>query len=209
MYVDPMRDYFDIVLSPLAALQPDELTLGSELDVSAYEFADEWTEVAERLSGLGIALGHKLNHDWRSARRQIREELNIERTGRGLRPKLPAGFGWKLRQYLSHVDYVAVSFYPSGRWELDGDYTIGEFGLGSTNITKPWHFDASTFRSADDFALRRDWYVRFLGWLGMRTGRAACFWTAGHFDVLGVMHPQWRDDAIVEAVCAYNAPSGS
>ena len=207
MYVDPMREYFDVVLAPLAALGPDELTLGSELDVSAYEFADQWAEVAERLSHSGIALGHKLNHDWHTARPQIRRELNVERTGRGLRPKLPAGFGWKLRRYLSQLDYVAISFYPSGRWELDPRYTIGEFGLGSTDITRPWRFDATTFQSPEDFALRRDWYVRFLEWLRMRTGRAASFWTAGHFDVLGVMHRQWRDDGVVDAVLAYNQAS--
>ena len=80
MYIDPTKAYFDQILAPLAALNPDELTLGSELDVSVYEFRDQWTEVSRRLGG-----GHKLNHDaLGSARGGIKDEINTERAKRGL-----------------------------------------------------------------------------------------------------------------------------
>jgi hypothetical protein len=207
MYVDPMRQYFDDVLAPMAILRPDELTLGSELDVSAYEFGDAWAEVAERLRPTGIALGHKLNHDWKTTRRVIRREVNIERAARGLQPRWPILFGRRLHPYLASLDYVAVSYYPAGVWDLEERYVIGEFGLGSTDLSRPWHFDQSTFQTPEDLLVRRGYYLRFLEWLTTRTGRAACFWTAGHFDVLGIMHPEWRDDVVTEAVDRYNGMS--
>jgi hypothetical protein len=124
-------------------------------------------------------LGHKVNHDARLRR--------------------------GAKQYLEGLDYKAMSFYPPGEWVLPEGWTIGEFGLGSTDTSRPWHFDAATFQTEDDFAIRRDWYLRFLEWLPLSgAAGAAAFWTAGHFDVLGVMHPEWRDDAILEAVRAYN-----
>ena len=205
MYLDPSGPYFDRILTPVAELLPDELTLGSELDVSAYEFADRWGECATRLRPLGIALGHKLNHDWRSAREAVRAEGNVERVRRGLLPRGRWGYGRALERYLPLLDYVAVSYYPSSDvWDLDPGFTIGEFGLGSTDVRRPWYFDAATFRTPGDFAIRTAWYLKFLEWLRTRDGRAACFWTAGHFDVLGVMNPEWRDDRIVEAVVDYN-----
>lgn len=207
MYIRPDHAYLEEILSPLAALGPDELTIGSELDVSAYEFADLWDDVAERMKLEGFAVGHKLNHDFRSSRRVIRRELNFEREARGLAPRLPVGFGLRLSQYLRRLDYVAISFYPPREWRLDPRYVIGEFGLGSTDLSQPWYFDADTFRTPEGLAIRRSWYLRFLEWLQTRSGRAACFWTAGHFDVLGVMHPEWRDDAVVDAVREYNQAS--
>lgn len=205
MYLDPMRDYFDRVLQPLAALGPDELTLGSELDVSAYEFAAAWAEAAERLSPSGVSLGHKLNHDWRTARASIRRELNLERAGRGLSPRWLLGFGRPLHAYLASLDYVAISFYPPGDWELAPQFTIGEFGLGSTRLDHPWLCDAQSFHAPGAREIRRGYYLRFLNWIASRTGRAACFWTAGHFDILGIMHPDWRDEVLIEAVREYNA----
>lgn len=208
MFLDPSGEYFETVLAPLASLHPDELTVGSELDVSAYEFAGQWSESAARLRGLTrAAIGHKLNHDWYSARDAVRREANIERSSRGLPERWPWGYGDDLQRYLSELDFLAVSYYPSGEWNLPEAYTIGEFGLGSTDIARPWHFDATTFQTPADFAIRRNYYQRFLAWLATRTGRAACFWTAGHFDILGIMQPKWRDDAIVEAVRAYNQAS--
>jgi len=180
MRVDPSAEYFDVVLQPLAALAPDELTLGSELDDSAHEFAVEWRDVAERLRPTGIALGHKLNHDWE--------------------------WSWDLSRYLRRLDYVGVSFYTPEPWRLKEKYTIGEFGLGSTDEKRPWYFgEDRSFRTEEDFAARRAWYLRFLEWLKGREGHAASFWTVGQFDVLGLFHPQWRDDGIVEAVRAYQA----
>jgi hypothetical protein len=99
---------------------------------------------------------------------------------------------------------VAVSFYPAGEWHLDESMTVGEFGLGSSDLARPWHFDAATFGNQEALTVRREYYLRLLDWLGQRHGRAACFWTSGHFDVLGIMQPQWRDDVVVEAVRTYN-----
>ncbi|MBC8164759.1 MAG: hypothetical protein H7Y20_02670, partial [Bryobacteraceae bacterium] len=41
MYINPAGRYFEQILAPLAQLKPDEFTLGSELDVSSYEFSKE------------------------------------------------------------------------------------------------------------------------------------------------------------------------
>ena len=189
MRVDPQGEYFDVVLGPAAALAPDELTIGSELDLSAYEFTSQWEATAERLRGGLSRIGHKVNHDvfaseWRPDKKR------------------------RLRRYLDNLDFKAMSFYPAGEWTLPEGWTIGEFGLGSTDITRPWHFDASTFQTAEDFSIRQDWYLRFFEWLPVSGAiGAAAFWTAGHFDVLGVMHPEWRDDAVLEAVRAYNYAS--
>jgi len=186
MLVDPSADYFDRVLRPLSDLLPDELTLGSELDVSAVRYTREWRYVAAALRPLGIALGHKLNHDWRDAAGLVAR--------------------WQMRQYLRDLDYKAVSFYTAEPWSLKAGWTIGEFGLGSTDIHRPWYFgEDRRFVTEHDFNVRRDWYFRFLQWLTSREGRAASFWTVGRFDVLGVMDTRWRDDAVVDAVRAYNA----
>lgn len=180
MLVDPLGEYFDRVLAPMADLAPDELTLGSELDVSADRFADRWGEAASRLPD--VAKGHKLNHDWLG--------------------------GDAMTGYLRSLDYVALSWYVPDSRPLPDGYVVGEFGLGSSDLTRPWHFDASTFRTPEALAARREWYLRRIDWLSAQNSPgAACFWTAGHFDVLGIMHPEWRDDAVVEAVRAYNAAS--
>jgi hypothetical protein len=180
MLVAPVGEYFTRVLEPLAGLQPDELTLGSELDDSARLFPDAWAAAAGLLRPAGIRLGHKLNHDW---------------TG-----------GEDLVEYLKLLDYVALSWYVPDLRPLPDGYVIGELGLGSVHVTRPWHFDAGTFQTQDALAVRRRWYLERIGWLeSVRSPGAACFWTAGHFDVLGVMRPEWGDDAIVEAVRAYQA----
>jgi hypothetical protein len=177
MLIEPAGEYFDKVLAPSAGLQPDELTLGSELDDSADAFPDQWFEVASRLSGLTV--GHKLNHDWLAGERTV--------------------------EYLKTLDYVALSWYVPDLRPLPEGYVIGEFGLGSADVMRPWHFDASTFGTPEALAVRRTWYLERVQWLERTVSPgAACFWTAGHFDVLGIMDEQWRDDAIVEAVRFYN-----
>lgn len=205
MYVAPDELYFEHILAPLAELRPEELTLGSELDVSAYEFAERWSGVAGRLRHF-CRVGHKVNHDaFGAGRAAIRAELNIERERRGLGRRSRWRFGQKLFEYLDSLDYVAISFYPPGEWIFPEGYTIGEFGLGSTDTNKPWHFDASKFQTPDDFEIRRTWYQQFLHWLpSSGAAGAASFWTAGHFDVLGIMHPEWRDEEVLAAVVAYN-----
>ena len=199
MKIDPTGDYFNIVLAPMAALNPDRVTLGSELDVSVREFTLQWVEVASRFPG--AILGHKLNHDALPTRR------------------------FTIGQYLRCLAYVAFSFYPAIEFEdaagdlarelrdLAGptpEFAIGEFGLGCNDVTKPWHFDAATFRTPEDFDLRRDYYLRFLEWLETQpyTQSPVTFWTAGHFDFLGVFEQpgltSFRDDALLAAVSEYN-----
>jgi hypothetical protein len=199
MQVDPMAEYFDIVLAPMAALAPDRLTLGSELDDSAQEFTDRWIEAASQFPD--ISIGHKLNHDALPTRR------------------------FTLGSYLRNLNYIAFSFYPAIEFEdAAGDlrrelrtitgtapeFVIGEFGLGCTDITRPWHFDASTFRTPEDFELRRDYYLRFLEWLNTQpyTQSPVTFWSAGHFDFLGVLDQPglaaFRDATLREAVWEYN-----
>lgn len=229
MYVDPAGEYFSTVLAPMAALAPDTLTLGSELDVSTYDFAEQWRSMIARFSP--TKLGHKLNHDaLGSARNEIRKIANIERSRHGLPPRsrwsLSESFGEGLDSYLAALDYVAFSFYPSGDFEpaareLAGElrnragarteFAIGEAGLGSNDVSRPWHFDAATFKTEADFEVRRDYYRRLIAWLATQqyTAHPATFWTAGHFDFLGVMElsgmERFRDDALRELVREYNA----
>lgn len=186
MRIDPLGQYFEQVLAPLADLGAEELTLGSELDVSASEFSERWAEAAEAMrSRTTSRLGHKLNHDWR-------ESLPVRR----------------MQGYLRALDYKAVSWYVPHRRPVPEGWTIGEFGLGSTDIRRPWHFDAATFRTPADFAVRRRWYLQTVEWLPESgSAGAACFWTAGQFDILGVFHPYWGDEEVVEAVRAYNQAS--
>ena len=184
MMVDPVGQYFTRVLEPLASLAPDELTLASELDDSARAFPDAWAAAVDLLRGSGARLGHKLNHDWSG--------------------------GEDLVAYLKMLDYVALSWYVPDLRPIPDGYVLGEFGLGSADVSRPWHFDASTFTTPEALAIRRQWYLERLRWLEtIHSPGAACFWTAGHFDVLGVMHPEWRDEAVVEAVRAYNYASSS
>jgi len=199
MQVDPMGEYFDIVLAPMSALTPDRLTLGSELDVSVQEFTDRWIEAACQFPD--ITIGHKLNHDALPTRR------------------------FTLGSYLRNLNYVAFSFYPAIEFEdaagdlrrelrtitgANTEFVIGEFGLGCTDITRPWRFDASTFRTPEDFELRRDYYLRFLEWLNAQpyTQSPVTFWSAGHFDFLGVLDQPglsvFRDETLREAVWEYN-----
>jgi hypothetical protein len=187
--VDPAGDYFKRVLAPLARLRPDELTIGSELDRSTFWHRSHWSQVADELRGKGVDIGHKLNHDW--GNNPFRRFI--------------------LRRHLKHLDYQAVSFYTAEPWQLAGEWVIGEFGLGSTDLDHPARFEASPpFRTDEDFAARRAWYIRFLGWLKGREGkRAASFWTTGQYDVLGLTWTNWRDGAIVDAVRAYNAAQAS
>jgi hypothetical protein len=164
------------VILPMVELAPDELTLGSELDWSAARYAERWAAAASRVRSL--AVGHKLNHDWLG--------------------------GAALIDYLRTLDYVALSWYVPDWRPLPEGYVIGELGLGSDDVSRPWHFDASTLRTAEALAIRRDWYLRRFDWLvEQRSPRAACLWTAGHFDVLGIMHPEWRDEAVVQRVREY------
>jgi hypothetical protein len=223
MHLDPSAQYFDDVLGPLSLLRPDSLTLGSELDVSLVEFPEQWAEVGAAFPD--ISVGHKINHDFFDAGRA---PLNEERTRRGLKKT-----GWldfrdriaSVKEYLKQLEYVSFSFYPGAPSEADYEisferlarrlarrvgpgFAIGEFGLGSTDFERPWHFDSSTFQTPAQRALRVRFYVAFLGWLKQQENvQAATFWTAGHFDILGVMDPQWGEATIRDLVESYNYAS--
>jgi hypothetical protein len=199
MLVDPTGEYFDVVLAPMSALKPDRLTLGSELDGSVYKFVRQWSSVPGRID-LPL-LGHKLNHDF------FRREIPLQLPG-----------------YLTQLDYVAFSFYPGIEFDdaagdlvrdlrsftATADFAIGEFGLGCTDVTRPWYFDATTFRTSADFVLRRDYYLRFLQWLAFQsyTDSPVTFWSAGHYDFLGALEQPglepFRDDVLRQAVWEYN-----
>ena len=228
MYLDPSRAYYDTVIAPMAALEPDALTLGSELDVSLFEFPDRWSELADRFS-TGIALGHKLNHDvFHRGRASIRHSLRAERVRHGAAARLRWRTGRAVAAYFRRLDYAAFSFYPDVDFETSAreiaeglragsgdapppDFAVGEFGLGCNDPSKPWHFDASTFQTAADFDLRREYYLHFLAWVAGQpyTSRPVSFWTAGHYDFLGALEQagqeRFRDEALRAAVAEYNA----
>ena len=179
MLIDPAGEYLSRVLLPLSDLVPNEFTLGSELDWSVDAYPESWLLVRERFRALRT--GHKLNHDWLAGERAI--------------------------DYLRALDYVSLSWYVPDLRPLPEGYVIGELGLGSSDVSRPWHFDAQTLRTPEALAVRRAWYLALIDWLrNTQSPGAAAFWTAGQFDVLGVRHQEWRDDAIVEAIRAYNSP---
>ena len=218
MRFDPGGAYEAEILQPLADLAPDQLTLGSELETSVIDYAASWRDLARRIARAGLALGHKLNHDTLDRRR------------------LPADLG----AYLASLEYTAFSFYPPVRSIDDaareferkgqdladklrrtaGPYVqpaIGEFGLGSSDIARPWHFDASTFRSAEDFAVRRQFYTAFFDALRRRPDvfgqQPATFWTVTHFDILGALewpgYEAFRDDTVRQLVQDYNSEAAT
>ena len=103
---------------------------------------------------------------------------------------------------------MPLSWYVPDLRPLPAGYVIGEFGLGSADTTRPWHFDETSFGTPEALAVRRDWYLERLHWLeSTDSPGAASFWTAGHFDILGVMDPRWRDEAVAEQVRSYNEGS--
>ena len=229
MYFSPKGAYLDSILYPLAALGPDALTLGSELDISLAGFAEDWSEVRQLFPSLTV--GHKLNHDsLHAGAAAIRRELNAERARLG-----ESGIGrWAYRalvkaigEYLGTLDYVGFSFYPDAtgdtpltrhadrmKQELKKAaggqpcFAIGEFGLGSADLSRPWHFDAATFRNPEALVRRRQYYLEFLKALrespGIFGAHPASFWTVGHFDFLD---GEFRDDDLRAAVKRYNLAS--
>lgn len=242
MYFDPEAEYFENVLVPLLSLHPDELTLGSELDVAWLAFGASWRAVREKVWNEGARAGHKLNHDALEARVELTRLVNGERARLGLaawdhedyeNARIDANL------YLSELDYVSFSFYPAVK---NGDYqgsfskaarhceaalraaagfdtqmAIGEFGLGSTDVTRPWHFDRTTFLNSegemreDACECRRDFYLNFLSWMRSQTllsSSPACFWTVDQYDFLGSLGYRdadvFRDELLRSAVSKYN-----
>lgn len=222
MVFDPAHastGYFDKVIVPLtAALAPgDELTLGSELDLSLTAFPQGW----ERLRKIGSQIlrrGHKVNHDFFD----------------GCVPDA-------VFDYLRSLDYVSFSFYPRIGWRRgwtptdiasafrqkaerlvevlreriapSSTMTIGEFGLGSADLHSPWKVAAETLTGPEPLQARRDYYLGFLKFCAASAdllgGNPAAFWTAGHFDFLGVLgfssSPLFKDDSLIRAVIEYNS----
>jgi hypothetical protein len=97
-------------------------------------------------------------------------------------------------------------------------FAVGEFGIGSTDPARPWHFDASTFLCPDGTMdrgareLRRKYYMGFLECLRKAPhlfgGHPVTFWTVTHYDFLGALaYPQYepfRDEVLRDAVTKYN-----
>jgi hypothetical protein len=205
MDIIPDGSYLEQVLEPLISLAPDELTLGSELELATEAYPENWQNALARLRLSNAVLGHKLNHDFGRMRRA------------------PV-------HYLSKLDYLSFSFYPPLRSLTEmGDkmrrlaesvsplagwrtgFAIGEFGLGSPDISRPWHFDAGAFTTSETFAIRQRYYLEFLDVLTrslMYTIHPATFWTVGHFDFLGALGwpgmERFRDDTLRQAVYDYN-----
>ncbi len=222
MVFDPSHEstgYFNKVIAPLAAaLAPDdELTLGSELDLSLTVFPQGW----ERLRTMGAQIlrrGHKINHDFFDAR-------------------VPDA----VFDYLRALEYVSFSFYPRIGWRRgwtpndiaaafrqkaerlvemlrtriapSSTMTIGEFGLGSADLNSPWEVAAATLTGPEPLQARRDFYLGFLRFCAespdLLGGNPVTFWTVGHFDFLGVLgsssSPLFKDDSLIRAVIEYNS----
>ena len=239
MYFSPLGQYADEVVQPLlailrAAVKPAtrlEFTLGSELDVSLVEFSADWAKLIVKGA---ISMGHKINHDSLEPSSPVRDALSAVRLRRGLPPAGRSEYRAMVRAlmlYLAQLDYVAFSFYPAVRGpsadqfatefggravELAGKlptgpaFAIGEFGLGSADVMRPYHSDPATLLNA--FDLRQQYYLGFLEFLRAAKGvvgrRPAAFWTVTHFDFLGALawpgNEEFRDDRLRQAVYDYN-----
>ena len=239
MYFSPVGQYADEIVQPLLEMQRAsakpatrlEFTLGSELDVSLVEFSADWAKLIVKGE---IAMGHKINHDSLEPNSPVRDALSAVRLRRGLPTAGRSEYRAMVRAlnpYLAQLDYVAFSFYPSVRGpgaiqfasefrkravELAGKlpkgpaFTIGEFGLGSADVSRPYHSDPGTLLSAMD--VRQQYYLGFLEFLrqsGDVVGtRPSAFWTVTHFDFLGAFawpgNELFRDDKLRQAIYDYN-----
>lgn len=242
MYFDPQAEYFEHLLAPLLALHPDELTLGSELDAAWLAFAQSWRAVREKVWADGVNAGHKLNHDALEAGAELTRLVNGERARLGLAPWDHEDYEnarMEANLYLSELDYVSFSFYPpvkNGDYQgsiskaarhceaalraaagFDPQMAIGEFGLGSDDITRPWHFDRTTFFNSNGtlnegaFERRREFYLNFLACLRSQTilsSSPASFWTVDQYDFLGSLDYKdadlFRDEILRSAISQYN-----
>ncbi|HET8549299.1 MAG TPA: hypothetical protein VFL57_14900 [Bryobacteraceae bacterium] len=97
-------------------------------------------------------------------------------------------------------------------------FAIGEFGIGCTDPSRPWHFDAGTFLSPDGSMdrgareLRRKYYMGLLECLRkaphLFASHPVTFWTMTHYDFLGALGyagcEAFRDDVLRDAVVRYN-----
>ncbi len=239
MYFSPEGQYADEVVQPLlamvrAAAKPAtrlEFTLGSELDVSLVEFSADWAKLIVKGS---VAMGHKINHDSLEPNSPVRDALSAVRLRRGLPTAGRSEYRAMVRTlslYLAQLDYVAFSFYPAVRGpgasqfalefrkragELAGKlptgpaFVIGEFGLGSADVSRPYHSDPGTLLGA--LNARQQYYLGFLEFLrqsaDLAAGHPSSFWTVTHFDFLGTMaspgSEPFRDDRLRQAIYDYN-----
>ena len=239
MYFSPVGQYNDEIVQPLLAMlrataKPAtrlEFTLGSELDVSLVEFSADWAKLFVKSA---VSMGHKINHDSLELYSPVRDALSAVRLRRGLPTAGRSEYRAMVRAlslYLAQLDYVAFSFYPAVRGpgatqfasefrkravELKGKlpagpaFAVGEFGLGSADVSRPYHSDPATLLGIPD--LRRQYYLGFLEFLrqsGDVVGtRASSFWTVTHFDFLGALswpgNEPFRDDILRQAIYEYN-----
>jgi hypothetical protein len=98
-------------------------------------------------------------------------------------------------------------------------FAVGEFGIGCTDPSRPWHFDASTFLCPDGTLdrgareLRRKYYMGLLECLRKAPhlfgSHPVTFWTMTHYDFLGALgyvgYEVFRDEVLRDAVAKYNA----
>ena len=242
MYFSPVGQYADEIVQPLlamlrAAAKPAtrlEFTLGSELDVSLVEFSADWAKLIVKGA---VAVGHKINHDSLEPNSPVRDALSAVRLRRGLPTAGRSEYRAMVRElslYLAQLDYVAFSFYPTVRGpgasqfasefrkravELAGKlpagpaFAIGEFGLGSADVSRPYHSDPATLLNVPGaLDLRQQYYLGFLEFLrqsGDLPGtRPSTFWTVTHFDFLGALgwagNEPFRDDRLRQAIYDYN-----
>jgi hypothetical protein len=96
-------------------------------------------------------------------------------------------------------------------------FAIGEFGIGCTDPSKPWHFDAGTFLCPDGTLdrgareLRRKYYMGLLECLRKAPhlfgNHPITFWTMTHYDFLGALeypgYEAFRDEVLRDAVTKY------
>jgi hypothetical protein len=255
MYFSPLGAYAGSIVYPLARMlegTAGSLTLGSELDVSVADFAEDWLVLRRNLDP-ALSAGHKLNPDSLGMRSAIREVVNAERTRRGAAAHWVLDYQKRVRnvlQYIADLDWVSFSFYPDMRMDMSDEwwrsettgeqlreladgfadrvrplhtrfrnavgertrFAIGEFGIGSPDPTRPYHFDAAAFTDEGSMQVRRKYYRGFLrcllDWPDLFEEQPVCFWTVGQFDFLGVLRQKgferFRDETLIRAVESYN-----
>lgn len=88
-------------------------------------------------------------------------------------------------------------------------FAIGEYGLGSADPSRPWHFADDSHRGSGALEIRRKFYLGLLECLRAAPhlfgSHPVTFWTVHQYDFLGVHDDAFRDDVLRAAVAGYNA----
>ncbi len=219
------------ILAAAAAMFPERrfvLTLGSELDESLLALAQGpggWEELPKqaRASAPRLAFSQKINHDAFIRRggalpaRARRFLAALDHAAISFYPPLrldrPRSW-WREDTRARHVAEAAEAFALAAAKIAEparaiAPLAVGEFGLGSADVSAPWRFNCPDPGAIAE--VRRKYYLGFLEFLrgsgGLFAAGPATFWTAGHFDVLGVLPggENFRDEGIEAAVGGYNS----